>query len=409
MIILFYIKIFLVFIQKQPEINPFPENSSELFFSFSNPIFISILVVILILVLSYFVLKNQFAPMIKEHELEKIDIVNKHTKSMAMLAEVAPDPVLRVDPSGKIIFVNNAASKLGNNLTGENILSIIPDLKQMDIQKFINSASENSVEIHHNNFIFRLLLKGIPDLDAIQIYFTDITKIKNYEEELTVSKEKLAELSSHLQTILETERSRISKELHDGLGQTLSFLRLKLESLKNGNEAQEVKKKIIDDLHTSINNAVMELKNISYDLKPRLLEIHGLIPALQLLVDQVSSSENIKGYFEQFDVQKLKPRLEITIFRICQELMNNIVKHSKATFFSIQISQDQESIKIIVDDNGVGFEKPKTNYEDSKLRGMGLISITERVEAFKGDISIDSTPGNGTVVAIEFPVLDYLG
>jgi signal transduction histidine kinase len=153
----------------------------------------------------------------------------------------------------------------------------------------------------------------------------------------------------------------------------------------------------------------MELKNISYDLKPRLLEIHGLIPALRLMVEQVSSSEGIKGTFEHFDVTTLKPRLEITIFRICQELINNIIKHSRAGFFSIQISQDDKSIKLIVDDNGIGFEKPRTSYDDSKLRGMGLISISERVEAFKGEISIDSTPGNGTVVAIEFPILDYLG
>ena len=90
-------------------------------------------------------------------------------------------------------------------------------------------------------------------------------------------------------------------------------------------------------------------------------------------------------------------------------IINNIIKHSKASFFSIQISQDDDSIKLIVDDNGIGFEKPKTSYDDSKLRGMGLISITERVEAFKGIISIDSTPGNGTVVAIEFPIVDHFG
>lgn len=138
-------------------------------------------------------------------------------------------------------------------------------------------------------------------------------------------------------------------------------------------------------------------------MKPRLLEIHGLIPALGLMVDQVSGKEGIKGTFEYFDEIKIKPKLEITIFRICQELINNIIKHSKAKNFSIQISQDQESIKLIVDDDGIGFEKQRTSPDETKLRGMGLISITERVQAFKGNIDIDSSPGNGTVVAIEFP------
>ena len=394
-------------IQQQTE--AFPENSTDLFFSFSNPIFISILVVFSIIILSYFIMNKQFAPLIKEHELEKMNIENKYTKSMALLAEVAPDPVLRINQEGIIIFANNAGDKFGGNLTGTIVTAIFPELRKINFSKFIEEASEKSIELSLNKNTFNAILKGIPDLEAIQIYFADITAIKNYEDELTASKEKLAELSSHLQTILETERSRISKELHDGLGQTLSFLRLKLESLKNDDGTQEEKKTILDDLNISINNAVMELKSISYDLKPRLLEIHGLIPALRLMVEQVSSSEGIQGTFEHFDVTTLKPRLEITIFRICQELINNIIKHSEASFFSIQISQDDQSIKLIVDDNGIGFEKPKTSYDDSKLRGMGLISISERVEAFKGEISIDSTPGNGTVVAIEFPILDYLG
>ena len=398
----------LAAIQKSQN-NSFPENPADLFWRLNNPIFIAIIVAAGFLLIAYLIMSRQVIPRLQEYEKEKILIENKYTKSMALLAEVAPDPVLRINRKGVIIFANNAGDKFGENLNETLVADIFPELNKINFSKFIENSSEKSMELSFKKNTFNAILKGIPELEAIQIYFTDITAIKNYEEELTASKEKLSELSGHLQTILETERSRISKELHDGLGQTLSFLRLKLESLKNEGGTQEEKKKILDDLNVSINNAVMELKNISYDLKPRLLEIHGLIPALRLMVEQVSSSEGIKGTFEHFDVTTLKPRLEITIFRICQELINNIIKHSKANFFSIQISQDDKSIKIIVDDDGIGFEKPKTSYNDSKLRGMGLISITERVEAFKGEISIDSTPGNGTVVAIEFPILDYLG
>ena len=405
--IISYLPVFLF--QQNKIFDPFPENSSDLFFSFGNPIFVSILLVIFIIGLSYFMLNNQFAPIIKEHELEKANLENRHLKSMAMLAEAAPDPVLRINSEGEIIFINNAGYKFGENTKGNNISNLFPELKLVDFKNFIITSSEKSYESVFENSAYNIKLKGIPDLNAIQIYFTDITKIKNYENELTASKEKLTELSSHLQTIIENERSRISKELHDGIGQTLSFLKLKLDSLKNESGAHEEKQIILNELISSINLAVTELKNISYDLKPRLLEIHGLIPALRLMVDQASASESINGSFEHFDIGKLKPKLEITIFRICQELLNNIIKHSKATFFSIQISQDEQSIKLIVDDNGIGFEKPKTNYSHSKLRGMGLISISERVEAFKGQISIDSEPGNGTVVVIEFPEADSFG
>lgn len=396
------LNLFFIFFLQDKKTNEFPDNSAELFFSFSNPIFISILIILAILLLSYFVINKQFAPLIHEHELEKINLENKYTKSMAMLAEAAPDPVLRVDSSGTIVFSNNAGEKLGGNLIGISFFSLFPEFNSTDFNTFIKNASEKSTEVSLNGCTYNLTLKGIPELNAVQIYFSNITAIKSYEEEITASKEKLSELSSHLQTIIETERSRISKELHDGLGQTLSFLRLQLESLKNESGSPEEKRKILDELNGSINNAVMELKNISYDLKPRLLEIHGLIPALGLMVDQVSGKERIKGTFEFFDEIKIKPSLEITIFRICQELINNIIKHSQAKNFSIQISQDKESIKLIVDDDGIGFEKQKTSHDETKLRGMGLISITERVQAFKGNIDIDSSPGNGTVVAIEF-------
>lgn len=405
MTISFLVLVIFYFLQDK-RINSFPDNSAELFFSFSNPIFISILLILAILLLSYFIIKKQFAPLIQEHELEKINLENKYTKSMAMLAEAAPDPVLRVDSGGTVVFSNNAGEKLGGNLIGNSFFSIFPEFNSMDFNSFIKNASEKSEEASLNGCAYNLTLKGIPELNAVQIYFSDITAIKSYEEEITASKEKLSELSGHLQTIIETERSRISKELHDGLGQTLSFLKLQLESLKNESGSHEEKKKILDELNNSINNAVMELKNISYDLKPRLLEIHGLIPALGLMVDQVSGKEGIKGTFEYFDEIKIKPSLEITIFRICQELINNIIKHSKAKNFSIQISQDEESVKLIVDDDGIGFEKQKTSHEETKLRGMGLISITERVQAFKGNIDIDSSPGNGTVVVVEFPVND---
>lgn len=389
--------------------NSFPENPSELFWRLNNPIFIAVIVAAGFLLIAYLIMSRQVIPRLQEYEKEKTLIENKYTKSMALLAEAAPDPVLRINKNGIIIFSNNAGYKFGKKLIGTPIISIFQGLNSINFKTFITSSFEKTTDLTFNENTYNAILKGIPDLDAIQIYFTDITAIKNYEKELTASKEKLAELSGHLQTILETERSRISKELHDGLGQTLSFLRLKLDSLKNDAGTQDEKKKTLDELNLSINNAVMELKNISYDLKPRLLEIHGLIPALQMMVEQVSGSEGIKGTFEHFDVSNIKPRLEITIYRICQELINNIIKHSKASFFSIQISQDEQSVKLIVDDDGIGFEKPKTNFNDSKLRGMGLISITERVEAFKGEINIDSTLGNGTVVAIEFPVLDYLG
>ena len=400
---------FVLFQQEQKKVDPFPENTFDLFFNINNPIFFSVFVAAFVILLAYYVINKQMIPRIREHELEKINIQNKYTKSMAMLAEAAPDPVLRVNSEGKIIFSNNAAGKLGIDLASAQVASVVPALEFFDFEKCIHNASELNFEQTVNENTFNIIIKGIPDLEAVQIYFYDITALKQYEEDLKVSKEKLTELSGHLQSILEVERSRISKELHDGLGQTLSFLRLKLESLNNNTLSDKEKLEIQQVLSDAISNAVTELKSISYDLKPRLLEVHGLVPALQMLVDQVSEREGVKGIFEAFDIEKISPKLEITIYRICQELTNNIIKHSNAKNFSLQISQDPDVIKIIVDDDGVGFDIDKLKFDKTKARGMGLVSITERVEAFKGNINIDSSPGNGTVVLIDFPINGSFG
>lgn len=129
MTISFLVLVIFYFLQDK-RINSFPDNSAELFFSFSNPIFISILLILAILLLSYFIIKKQFAPLIQEHELEKINLENKYTKSMAMLAEAAPDPVLRVDSGGTVVFSNNAGEKLGGNLIGNSFFFNISGIQQ---------------------------------------------------------------------------------------------------------------------------------------------------------------------------------------------------------------------------------------------------------------------------------------
>ncbi len=383
----------------------FPENPIETFFSFGNPIFYSILFLIFIIVITFIIVYKYIIPRQRQHEIEKLNLEMKYNKMMAMFAENDPDPVFRFNEEGKIIFANHAGESLIENLVGNNIKKIFSNITDKNISDCVERGEEIVLESKFDENYYKVFIKGINELGIAQVYFSNITALKDYEKELKASKDKLSIANEKLQNVLEIERSRISKELHDGLGQTLSYIKLRLEPLQNEDLAFDERNSIYSTLSESLSTAINELKRISHGLKPRILELHGLIPALRLLVEQASGKSGMKGIFESYDMQNVNHKLSTTIYRIAQELINNIVKHSKAKNFSLQISNDDDIIRLIVDDDGVGFDKDQLNKAAAKkLQGMGLINLAERVENLDGTLTIDSSPGNGTVTVIEFPV-----
>ena len=379
-----------------------PDNAEEIFFSINNPIFYSIFIVGVLVFLVFYVVKVVIIPRMEQHEKEKKNLEHKYTTSMALLAETAPDPVIRINKFGMVIFANKSGKALLDNKLEKPLFAILPEFGEYNLEKFIEKENYITLEKIIHDSHYTIISKGVKDLGAIQIYLYDVTKLKNYEGELEDSKIKLESLSNHLQSILEVERSRISKELHDGIGQTLSFIRLKIEDLKNGDVPKDQEKEIRDFLNSAITDAISELKSISYDLKPRMLEVHGLIPSLKMMVEQITQKSNMDGNFESYDVFDLPPKLEITVYRLCQECVNNIVKHSKANYFSVQLSILNDTLKIFIEDDGVGFNQEKVIAR--KKPGLGLVSLKERVEAFDGSLIMDSSEGNGTVVMIDFPL-----
>ncbi len=383
----------------------FPEDPIETFLSFNNPIFYSILFLIFIVIITFIIVYKYIIPRQRQHEIEKLNLEMKYNKMMAMFAENDPDPVFRFNEVGDIIFANQAGESLIKDLVGNNIKRIFRNVTNNDIADCVEKSKEIVLESNFNEEYYKVFIKGIKELGIAQVYFSNVTTLKNYEKELQSSKDKLSIANEKLQNVLEIERSRISKELHDGLGQTLSYIKLRLDPLRDDDIPVGEKNIIYDTLSDSLTAAVNELKTISHGLKPRILELHGLIPALKLLVEQASGKAGMEGIFESFDIPSLNHKLSTTIYRISQELINNIVKHSQAKNFSLQIFKDGETIKLIVDDDGIGFDKDKLyNAPAKKLQGMGLINLSERVENLDGTLTIDSSPDNGTVTVVEFPV-----
>lgn len=189
----------------------------------------------------------------------------------------------------------------------------------------------------------------------------------------------------------ENERSRLSKEIHDGIGPLLTVLRLTILSIDITKEQKEKLKNLIDE-------TISESRRISNDLMPSLLLDFGLKQALMNFIQTVSAKTKSEIIFSNSveSLIKISKEVEIAIFRICQELLNNAIKHSEAKKIKIDLREFSHKIELQYNDNGVGFDVKK------KKKGSGLNNIQERIKIINGDLSIVSSFG-GTNILIEIP------
>jgi two-component system sensor histidine kinase UhpB len=313
-----------------------------------------------------------------------------------------PDPVIRINANGSIVETNDVTHKVfkTEKLRGRNIKDFLPFI-DINVKDLLESDRTKIYTEKINDRYYSILFRYEIRLGIAQIYFRDITEQKVSEDKLIESKTKLRDLSDHLQDLIEEERHRIAQGLHDGIGQSLSLLRMKLMKMTE-NESVVLKDINHTALMDSLESIITELKEISYRLKPKTLEEMGLGIALKLLVNQVSEDSGIKGEANIFGEEiRLDNKVEISLYRIVQEATNNILKYSKATNFSVQLLITSKIIRLIISDNGIGFDAEQILSGKGPIRGMGLINIKERVEHLKGQLKIESSPGNGTMIVAE--------
>ena len=198
----------------------------------------------------------------------------------------------------------------------------------------------------------------------------------------------------------ELERLRISRDLHDGLGQLLNGISYSVEKIR---EEHAIDKDVAERLQKQVNTAIQETKSIAQNLTPNVLKDFGLIAAIENLVQRTNLLNRTQFIFNSYSfTERIDAKLEKAIFRICQEAVNNIIKHSGATEATIELYRVEDMIVLVVEDDGRGFDIEKFNQKE-EIKGFGLISMRERVHAFDGDFSIHSNSGTGTEIVIELP------
>lgn len=202
----------------------------------------------------------------------------------------------------------------------------------------------------------------------------------------------------------EKERQRIANDLHDNLGSMLATLKLNFENLKlRKNELREEENKLYERTDELIEEAYQKVRRIAHAKNAGVFASEGLIPAIKKLADKISIPGKLQIQVVAFGFnERLENTLEITIFRAVQELSTNIIKHSQANEATIHLTNHDENINIIIEDNGVGFDSSNADTAD----GMGLQNIKKKIAQLGGTLEIDSTPGRGTTIIIDIPVND---
>lgn len=205
----------------------------------------------------------------------------------------------------------------------------------------------------------------------------------------------------------EEERRRVARDLHDEVGSMLSLVRLNLHQLVAGMEganeevrsAEQTIKKLLDEVIGSV-------RRISHDLMPVVLDKMGLVQAVEALRRTVPATANATLTFECNDKsRRLEPKLELLLYRMVQELLNNTLKHAHATLILIRLLFEEEEVILHFEDNGVGFDYAA--HLQTAAQGVGVVSLRSRVSLLNGNINIQSAAGVGTRVEITVPVKQH--
>ena len=246
---------------------------------------------------------------------------------------------------------------------------------------------------------------GSPTREGGRIYLhmvSDITEAKEGETQLQASREQLRELSRFLESVREEERTRMAREIHDELGQTLTALKIDVSWLaKRLPQDQESLLRKTESMHDLVGAAIERVKRISAELRPGVLDDLGLVDAIQWQTQEFSKLTGIKVRFSACPEDAILDRDRSTaIFRICQEALTNVVRHADATRVSVSLKKGARRVSLRVSDNGKGIEESQIRHP----RAFGLIGMRERTHLWGGEVRISGTPGKGTVVAVSIPL-----
>ncbi|MHC1733891.1 MAG: PAS domain S-box protein [Bacteroidales bacterium] len=353
--------------------------------------------------------------MVMQKDLVRTGVMLKEAQSVAKLGNWEYDLVQnKADWSDELLRIFGLTRTAGEPSWDSHLKRIHPD----DLQQFEESVMRAYSEGIPFESTFRVQIPGeeIKWIRAIcqtgkdrqghvvRLFGTvqDLTDTMKYEEGLLEAGDTLRRLNLHIEEAREMERTHIAMNLHDDLGQKLTALQMNLSWLSKriGVQSELVSEKLVEIEHM-IRNSISTVQKISSELRPAILYDLGLKEAVEWHMRQNLEPSGIRGSFRMMPADlKIDEKRSIVLFRIIQEGLTNIIRHSGADRADVRIAGSISFLELVIKDNGKGIDATTVN--DS--RSFGITGIKERVKSFSGDFSISGEPGHGTTLTVKIPL-----
>lgn len=271
---------------------------------------------------------------------------------------------------------------------GKTTLNELIDIDAFDGRRKTIQASAAPIRAAENSIV------------GAVVVIEEVTARVHAEEALRESASRLQHLSRRLISVQEEERSHLSRELHDELGQLLATISMRLHAVRSVAGAAE---SALDEVMALVKRAGAEMRTLALELRPRMLETSGLDATLRWLADQhqqhTGVATEVVGHLNGVGAD-----LAIACFRVIQEALTNVARHAQAQHVRIELTQTNSMLELTVCDDGLGFEVRKTLEEAAGRGHLGLVGMRERVELLGGGLKLDSEPGKGTRLRIALPL-----
>ncbi len=327
------------------------------------------------------------------------------------LFEDSRDAICILTRTGKVMHANQVALDLFGHTRDEMM-----GLDVWETPVYPTEVERFRSEIEHRGFVrdfaMRLRKRDGTEMDCLltfTIWRSDDGSISGYEGSIRDTtehkrlQENLQRYVTEVTRAQEEERKRIARELHDETIQDLAMLSLDIEAvIRARKRSSDGSVKGLLQIQEKVNRIAEELSRLSHALRPNVLDHLGLVPAVKVLIGDLSKAGNVAIDLQVVGRERrLSPEVELGLFRIIQEAIRNIRKHSGAATAAVTVELDSDKVRVTIADDGDGFELPKRLGDLTAKGKLGLVGMQERAQLFDGTLSVQSSPGEGTRVVIE--------
>lgn len=326
--------------------------------------------------------------------------------------ERVSDAIIALDTNWRYTYLNDAALAThpdGREATlGKTIWDVHPEvigtIFEEKYRKAMQIGKVDEVESYYAPMDSWFSGMIYPDKDGITIVYKDITNAKKAEESILQMNERLRNLSGHLQNIREEERIFIAREIHDDLGQQLTGIKFALTALKNKNTKEfhlaHLEESIYEML-AMVDMSIISVRRIAKQLRPGVLDDLGLEAAIEWQAKEFEDRTGVNStVVSKLNEQNFSKDINTAVFRIFQESLTNITRHSEATKVDIQLNVEADNLILEIVDNGIGIRDERRNNQSS----LGLLGMNERAMYLSGTFTIGKHKEGGTIVTVKIPI-----